>query len=66
MENKNLISVKSVTQALKIKDYLTKKGIRSQLIKTPGGSANSGCGYSLYVPKNYAKAVELIKSGGVM
>ena len=64
MERKNTIAMRSLTYAVKMKDYLMKNGIRSQLVRTPGGAANGGCGYSLYVPEKYSRALALIKSGG--
>ncbi len=61
MEKKELIAMRSLTQALGIKDLLKKNGIAAQLVRSPGG-ASGGCGYSLYVPKNAARARAIIRS----
>ncbi len=65
MESKNLIMMTSITNAMKAKDVLSKKGIRAEIVRTPKRKAKSGCGYSLYVPKNYQKAVSIIKASGI-
>lgn len=65
MESKNLIMMTSITNAMKAKDVLLKKGIRAEIVRTPKRKAKSGCGYSLYVPKNFSKAVSIIKASGI-
>lgn len=64
MESKELIAMRSLTQALKMKDLLAKNGIRAQLIRTPGGNGSGGCGYSLLVTEKTQRAKAIIKSGG--
>ncbi len=64
LERKELIAMRSLTQALKMKDLLAKNGIRSQLVRSPGGSSSSGCGYSLLVTEQTQRAKAIIKSGG--
>lgn len=65
MESKNLIMMTSITNAMKAKDVLSKKGIRTEIVRTPKRKTKSGCGYSLYVPKNFTKAVSIIKASGI-
>ncbi len=65
MESKNLIMMPSITNAMKAKEILQKKGIRAEIVRTPKRKAKSGCGYSLYVPKNFSKAVSIIKASGI-
>ena len=65
MESKKLIMMSSITNALKAKEVLSKKRIRSEIVRTPKRKSKSGCGYSLYVPYNFNKAVSIIKSSGI-
>ncbi len=65
MESKNLIMMTSITNAMKAKDVLLKKRIRSEIVRTPKRKAKSGCGYSLYVPTNFAKAVSILRASGI-
>ncbi len=66
MEEKNIIVMRSLTQAHRGKDMLMKKGIRAQIIRTPGGAKSGGCGYSLYVPEGTRRAKAILRSGGVI
>lgn len=65
MESKNLIMMASITYAMKAKEVLSKKGIRSEIVRTPRNAVRAGCGYSLYVPKNFSRAVSIIKASGI-
>ncbi len=65
MERKNLIMVSSITHAMSAKEVLGKKGIRSEIVRTPRHKLRSGCGYSLYVPSDFARAVSILRSAGV-
>lgn len=65
MESKNLIMLTSITYAMKAKEVLIRKGIRSDIVRTPKHSSPTGCGYSLFVPKKFESAVSIIKSSGI-
>lgn len=65
MESKNLIMVTSVTYAMKAKEVLIRRGIRSDIVRTPKHRSPTGCGYSLYVPKRTDEAVGILNSAGI-
>ena len=65
MENKNLIMLASITYAIKAKEVLGKRGIRSEIVRTPRHKSRAGCGYSLYVPRSFSQAVSIIKASGL-
>ncbi len=58
--NSGLIAMRSLTQALRARDILSKHGIRSTLVRTH--DPHGGCGYGLNIPKNKRRAQELIES----
>ena len=60
MEN-NLIIFGSVTLAMKSRNLLLKSG----LVRTPIHLNQKSCGYSLYVPGNFERALEIIRSNGI-
>lgn len=64
MEN-NLIMFGSVTLAMKSRNLLLKNNIKSGLIRTPIHLNKKSCGYSLYVPGNFEKALKIIRSNGI-
>lgn len=64
MEN-NLIMFGSVTLAMKSRNLLTKYNIKSGLVRTPIHLNQKSCGYSLYVPGNFEKALKIIRSNGI-
>ena len=65
MESKNLIMMASITYAIKAKEVLSKRGIRSEVVRTHRHKSRAGCGYSLYVPRNFSQAVSIIKASGI-
>lgn len=65
MESKNLIMLTSITYAMKAKDILIRRGIRSDIVRTPKHNSPTGCGYSLFVPKRFDEAVSVISSSGI-
>ena len=65
MESKNLIMLTSITYAMKAKDVLIKRGIRSDIVRTPKHTSPTGCGYSLYVPRRFNEAVAILNSSGI-
>ena len=64
MEN-NLIIFGSVTLAMKSRNLLLKNNIKSGLVRTPIHLNRKSCGYSLYVPGNFERALEIIRSNGI-
>lgn len=64
MEN-NLIMFGSVTLAMKSRNLLLKNNIKSGLVRTPIHLNKKSCGYSLYVPGNFEKALRIIRSNGI-
>lgn len=65
MEN-NLIMFGSVTLAMKSRNLLLKYNIKSGLVRTPIHLNQKSCGYSLYVPKDFEKALAIIRSNGIV
>ena len=64
MEN-NLIMFGSVTLAMKSRNLRLKNNIKSGLVRTPIHLNKKSCGYSLYVPGNFEKALKIIRSNGI-
>lgn len=64
MEN-NLIMFGSVTLAMKSRNLLLKNNIKSGIVRTPIHLNKKSCGYSLYVPGNFEKALKIIRSNGI-
>lgn len=64
MEN-NLIMFGSVTLAMKSRNLLLKNNIKSGLVRTPIHLNKKSCGFSLYVPGNFEKALKIIRSNGI-
>lgn len=64
MEN-NLIMFGSVTLAMKSRNLLLKNNIKSGLVRTPIHLNKKSCGYSLYVPGNFEKSLQIIRSNGI-
>ena len=64
MEN-NLIMFGSVTLAMKSRNLLLKNNIKSGLVRTPIHLNKKSCGYSLYVPGNFEKALHIIRNNGI-
>ena len=65
MERKNLVMFKSITSAIKARELLARQGIRSEIIKTPKRKTDSGCGFSLFIPNSYSRAVKILKNSGI-
>lgn len=65
MEN-NLIMFGSVTLAMKSRNLLLKYNIKSGLVRTPIHLNQKSCGYSLYVPNDFEKALAIIRSNGIV
>jgi len=53
-----LVRLTSVTEAVKIKKFLRKKGIITDIVKAPSKMDGGGCGYALKFKKEYLPYVE--------
>lgn len=62
---KPLIMVTSITYAMKGRQVLTQRGIRSDIVRTPSKSRGSSCGYSLFVPNRTDEAQKILESSGI-
>lgn len=62
---KPMIMLSSITYAMKSRDILFQYGIRSYVERTPRGSRNAGCGYSIYVPERTDEAERILASKGI-
>ncbi|MCD8025673.1 MAG: DUF3343 domain-containing protein [Clostridiales bacterium] len=61
----NLILFSSVTSAMRSRDLLRKNAIKSSVVRTPVGFKTKSCGYSLFVPENFNRALDIIGSHGI-
>ena len=50
--NTTIITVGSVTLAMKVRKLLSKKGIRSKLIKVDASKTANGCSYGIRISKD--------------
>ena len=62
---KPLISLGSLTYAMKGKEILLKAGIKAYVERTPKPERSVGCGYSLYVPSQLDKAKKILLDNGI-
>lgn len=64
--NKKVIEMESVTSAMKGKDILKQRSIRSDVIKTHAKN-NKGCGYGLSVlAQDEKKAIKILSEQGLL
>lgn len=61
---KPIIMVSSVTYAMKGRDILFERGIRSY-IRRSTRTSKKGCGYSLYVPEHADEAEQILREAQV-
>lgn len=61
-----MITVSSVTYAMKAKEILEKNGISAYVIKRAKTSNNASCSYAVHVPKNIDKAYRILADSGVI
>ena len=62
--SKQYIVVGSVTYAMRGRDVLSSNAIGSRIEKI-SNSRLGGCGYALYVPDDFEKAVKLLLENGI-
>ncbi len=60
MEQNNIIKMRSLTEAMRVREMLLRKGIRASLIRTPG--LENGCGYSLRIGSDIRRAREIVRN----
>ncbi len=61
---KPLILVSSVTYAMKARELLLQSGIRGYVERIPK-TAETGCGYGVYVPDGADAAEKILRDNGV-
>lgn len=61
---KPLIVVSSVTYAIKGRELLTQRGFRAFVERVPR-TAETGCGYGIYVPHDADEAERILRENGV-
>ena len=64
MEN-NLILFNSVTTAMRAREILKKYGVFGKIVRTPLGINKKSCEYSLYVNKNFARALQILSENSI-
>jgi hypothetical protein len=62
---KPMIMLSSITYAMKSRDILFQYNIKSYIERTQYGTANSGCGYSIYVPNKTDEAEKILTDLGI-
>lgn len=63
--NDNLIMFTSVTHTMRSRDILKKYNINSKVVRTPIHIKIRSCGYSLFVPKDLDRALQILRSNGI-
>ena len=58
-------NVSSITNAMRGKNLLERNGIHGYINRTVDEEGNNGCGYSLLVSGDTAKAESLLRAAGV-
>lgn len=61
---KPLIVVSSVTYAMRGRELLTQRGFRTFTVRIPR-TAESGCGYGLYVPQGADEAERVLRENNI-
>ena len=61
---KELLAVSSVTYAMRGRELLFRRGIRAYIERLPR-TAETGCGYGLYVPERREEAERILTAAGI-
>ncbi len=62
-----VIGVRSMTDAIRLKNLLTGKGIRAAIVQTAGEKLRGGCAYAVEVPSAALGEAERMAAGaGIM
>lgn len=62
---RHIISVKSITYAIKGRDLLRKKGFRAYIERKINSDGNTGCGYVIIAEGNRQKIVNELMTFGI-
>ena len=62
---RQIISVKSITYAIKGRDLLRKQGFRAFIERKTANNGDNSCGYVIVVYGNKQKIVEILKNSGI-
>lgn len=62
---RHIISVNSITYAIKGRDLLRKQGFNAYIERKTAQNGDSGCGYVIVVNGNRQKVVAILKNSGI-
>ena len=62
---KMLITVPSITVAIKGRDLLRNNGVQAYIDKSPDAPDRLGCGYSVTVPHRGIDALRILQAAGI-
>ena len=62
---KALFTLGSITYAMKGRDLLSSRGIKSEIHRAPSGKAHSGCGYGLIIYGDAESAANILSQSQV-
>ena len=64
--NSTIVTVGTITYALKAKKLLSRAGIRSKLVKVESGATQNGCTHGIEISaKDFYHAVLVLKENGI-
>ncbi|MBR1393308.1 MAG: DUF3343 domain-containing protein [Ruminococcus sp.] len=61
---KHYLAMTSITYAMKAYDFLRRRGIRCEVVRTPK-NLGSGCGYSIAFPDEPERVIALLDGAGI-
>lgn len=64
--SKPMITVSSITYAMKAKEILRRNGISAYVIKRAKNSRNASCSYAVQVPKKIDEAYRILSDSGMV
>lgn len=62
---KQLIMLRSVTYAYRARDYLSRRGITVNIIRTPASVSKRGCSFSIWTKKDPEMVRHLLEEVGI-
>lgn len=62
---RHIISVSSITYAIKGRDFLRKRGFRAYIERKTNSDGNTGCGYVIVAYGSRQKISDTLKNSGV-
>ena len=60
-----LVKLASVTEAMRARDILKKRGIDSKIARIPSQNGRGSCGYGLNIKTELSKATEILSESGI-